>query len=300
MQLNQANLSALYKGYRTIFLNALQGGKAMWPNFAMKTTSTSEEEFYHWLGAVPGMRKLLGEIQIRNLSSHRFSIVNDEFESTIAVKQSHIERDTYGVYNPLFQAMGVASAQHPDELVASLFINGFTNKCYTGKNFFDLNHEPKAGGTKFSNKGAKKLSAANYEAARANIKSRLNAEGRSMNLGQDLVLVVSPTYEATARQIVVADKAASGADNVNKGTARLEVWPQLATSEHAWFLIEAGHPIKPFIFQEEKPTSMESLTSMDSDHVFKKHEFLYQAYGRYNAGYGLPELAWGSTGADAA
>lgn len=300
MDINQTNLDALEKGYRVIFMAALQAAKPKWMSLAMRAASTGAEEFYQWLGAVPGMRKLLGEIVIRNLSNHKFSIPNDEFESTVAVPQASVERDTYGIYNPLMEAMGLAAAMHPDELVAALLINGFAQKCYTGKNFFDNDHEPVKGKAKFSNKGTKKLSATNYELARANIKSRLNTEGRSMNLGIDLVLVVSPTYEATARKIVIADKDPSGADNVNKGTARLEVWPQLATSEHAWFLLEAGNPIKALIFQEEKKTSFASLTSQTSDHVFKKKEFLYQGYGRYNAGYGLPELAFGSTGADPA
>jgi phage major head subunit gpT-like protein len=301
MIVNQANLASLFKGYRVQYMEALQGAKPMWPGLAMKTTSNAEEEIYAWLGAVPGLRELVGEVAIRNIGNNKYSIPNKEFESTVSVPQRTIERDTFGVYNPLFAAMGLAAAQHPDELLADLMVAGFTTACYTGKNFFDANHEPKKGGTKFSNKGTKKLSAANFEIARANLKNRLNAEGRSMKLGIDLVLVVSPTYEAAARRIVIAEKDASGADNVNKGTARLVVWPQLtAAGEHAWFLLEVGYPVKPFIFQEERAVQLASITTMESEHVMKKHEFLYQAYGRHNVGFALPELAYGSTGADAA
>jgi phage major head subunit gpT-like protein len=301
MIINTQNLAALFKGYRVQFLEALQGAKPFWPRLAMKTTSTAEEEIYAWLGAVPGLKKLVGEIVIRNLASHRYGIVNEEFESTVAVPQKTIERDTFGVYNPLFSAMGLAAAQHPDELLAAAMVAGFTTECYTGKNFFDTDHEPVKGKVKFTNKGTKKLSQANYRIARKNIKSRLNAEGRAMNLGVDLVLIVSPTYESTGREIVIADTLAAGGKNVDAGTARLEVWPQLAAvNEDAWFLIEAGHPVKPFIFQEEKAVQLASLTNMESDHVFKKHEFLYQAYGRHNVGYALPELAYGSDGSQAA
>jgi len=210
--------------------------------------------------------------------------------------------------------MGLAAKQHPDELVANLLINGFTSPCYTGKNFFDLNHEPQKGGSKFSNKGTKKLSVDNFTAARANIKGRLNAKGRPMNLGKKLLLIVSPANETLARQILQADfiqqtatnKAgtenigAAAVTNVNKGTAELLVWPQLAANPDAWFLLETGFPIRSLIFQVNKEATLQALTQPGSDHVFKKHEFLYQAYGRYNAGYGLPELAYGSTGADPA
>ncbi len=302
MQINQANLAALFKGYRTLFLEAMHGATPEWVKLAMETSSTAGEELYHWLGSVPGMKKLVGEIVIENLSAAKYSITNEEFESTVGVKQADIERDTYGVYNPLMSAMGLAAAEHPDELVADLLIDGFTNLDYTGTAFFAANKPHIIGETKnkFSNKGTKKLSATNYEAARANIKGRLNSQGRPMNLGRKLLLIVSPSYEATARQILIADRSANGADNINKGTADLLVWPRLAASEHAWFLLDVGYPVRPLIVQIEKRPTIASLTNMESDHVFKHHEFLYQGYGRYNAGYGLSQLAYGSTGADAA
>ncbi|MGC3991691.1 MAG: Mu-like prophage major head subunit gpT family protein [Chthoniobacteraceae bacterium] len=124
-----------------------------------------------------------------------------------------------------------------------------------------------------------------------------------------LLLIVAPQNEVTARQILQADFvqqtaqntggtaiAAAAVSNVNKGTAELVVWPQLSTNPDTWFLVETGMPVKPFLFQEEKPVALNALTQPESDHVFKRHEYLYQAYGRYNAGYGLPELAYGSDG----
>jgi phage major head subunit gpT-like protein len=307
MQINNATISALFKGYRVQYLEAYQGAKPMWPDIAMKTTSNAAEEIYHWLGSVPGMRRLIGEIAIRNLTAHNYSIKNDEFESTVSVKQADIERDAYGIYNPMFQAMGLAAAQHPDELVANLLVNGFTSIDYTGKNFFDTNKKAEPD-TKFpfSNKATAALAVTAFETARTNIKSRLNAQGRPMGLGRDLVLVVSPQNESLARTILQADfvqqiatgatSAVGGVTNVNKGTARFVVWPQLSNNPAYWFLFDAGYPVKPFIFQVEKETQMISLNQPGDDHVFKHHEFLYQAYGRYNAGYGLPELAYGSNG----
>ena|ERR1051326_8480268 len=310
MQINQANLAALYKGYRTFFLDALHAAAPLWQGIAMKVPSNSAEELHHWLGSIPGMRKLVGEVVIQNLAASNYSIKNDEFESTIGVKQADIERDSYGIYNPLFQAMGLTAAQHPDELVANLLVNGFSTKDYTGKNFFDSNKKAQSNARAvYSNVDTKKLNSANFEAARTNLKSRLNAMGRPMGLGRDLVLVVSPKNESTARTILQADfiqqsvasggtSAVGGVTNVNKGTARFVVWPQLAvaSADDMWFLYDAGYPIKPFIFQEEKAVMFASLTNPDDDHVFKKHEFLYQAYGRYNAGYGLAELTYGSDG----
>jgi phage major head subunit gpT-like protein len=301
MIISTQNLRTLNRGFRTLFLDSYQGGAAMIAKLAMRTTSSSREEFYGWLGAVPGMRELIDEVHIRNIVDHNFSILNKEFESTIGVKRADIERDRFGVYNPLFQAMGIAARQHPDELLANKMIAGFTELSYTGKAFFGTNHAPKGEKKiKFSNKGLKKLSAANFRTAKQNIKSRLNAEGRPMNLGLDLVLVVSPTWEETAREILLADRNANGATNTDKGTAKLEVWPQLSANEDAWFLFEMGYPVKPFIHQVEVETEFASLDNPEDTHVFLKKQFLHQAYGRGNVGFGLPELAYGSTGENAA
>jgi phage major head subunit gpT-like protein len=302
MIIQSSTIKALNKGWTTLYTDAYHGG-GQTPrigSFAMRTTSTSAEEKYGWLGAIPGLRELIGEVQIRNLVDSNFGIENKEFEVTIAVKRKDIERDNFGIYNPLMTAMGISARTHPDELLFASLLAGFTTRGYTGSFFFSANQEPQKGKTKFSNLGTKKLSDANFQTARENIKSRLNAEGKPMNLGSDLVLVVSPTYEATARQIVVSDLVGGGNTNVNKGTARLEVCPLLAASPHAWFLLDLGYPVKPFIYQVEKETQFNSLTDPNSERLIIQQEFLYQAYGRYNVGFGLPELAYGSTGVDAA
>lgn len=303
MQITSATLRAINKQFRALYDEAYQGGPALVPNFTMRTTATTAEGVYGWLGAIPSMREWLGDAVIQNLKTHEYRLPNKEFELTVGVDRVDIERDNLGVYSPFLTAMGASARQHPDQLLADTLLGGFTQKCYTGKNFFDTNHEPVKGKLKFTNLGTKKLSAANFEAARANIKNRRNAEGRPMNLGKDLVLIVSPTYEAEARRILTAelvqgDQAAIS--NVNKGTARLEVWPLLAASEHAWFLMDVGQVIKPFIFQMEKETQFHNADDPNSLEVMLKKRFIHQAEGRYNVGYGLPELAWGSTGADAA
>lgn len=302
MLITSKNLQAAQKGYRTIFMEAYHGNtETIWTELGMRTESMSAEETYHWLGAIPGLRELIGEVQIKNLIDHDLTIVNKEWEDTIGVPRKDFERDRLGIYNPLMQAMGMAARSHPDELIAEVVSTGFSTKCYTGKNFFDTNHEPKKGGTKFSNKGTKKLSAANFETARNSLRSRKNSEGRSMKLGRDLVLLVSPANESLAREITVAEKVKGGDTNVNKGTARPVVMPELSTySDDAWFLLEVGQPIKPFIVQIEKEAELVSVTNADDSHVVLKKEFIYQAYARHNVAGALPELTWGSTGADPA
>ncbi|WP_043585361.1 Mu-like prophage major head subunit gpT family protein [Geminisphaera colitermitum] len=305
MQLTPHNIANLYKTLRTIFFAAYQAAPDDVANsLAMRTQSSAAEEVYHWLGAFPGMKKLIDEIKIENVRAHNYTIPNDEWEDTIGIKQADVERDeagAVGLYRPRFQIMGDTAKQHDGEMVADLLCNGFTRKCYTGKNFFDVDHEPIPGKTKFTNKTTKKLSQANYRAGRVNIKTRKNAVGRAMKLGRDLVLLVGATNEALGFEILKAERSDNGKTNVDKDTARLIVWPEIdVINPEAWFLYDAAQPVKPIIVQEEKPVDMLALDDPEDDHVFKKHEFLYQAYKRTGYGYGLPEVIYGSDGSAAA
>lgn len=313
MLVNAANVAELFRGFRVIFMEAYHGvGTPDWESFAMRVESTGAEERYDWLGAMPTLRELIGEIQVRNLTANDWRIINREFENTIGIRRPDIERDKFGLYRPVLQTMGQDARRYPNKMVAALLTGGFTSKDYTGKNFFDAN---KAGtpGTRFpfTNFTTKKLSADNFAEGRRNILERRAANGEPMDLGIDLVLVVSPKNEAIGKTILQADfvqtaatgatSATGGNTNVNKGTARLKVWSLLSSyNPDFWCIMEMGMPLKPLIVQIELPPEVVGVTNINDSHVLLKKEFLYQAYTRLGAGYGMPELIYGSNGVDPA
>lgn len=298
MDITRSTLGDLFTGFKTLFDKSLHGCDSQWQKVAMMAKSTNALEKYTWLGAFPGMKKFLGEIVIKNIATSSYTIENEEFSDVIAVKQADIEQDSEGLYSPRFQALGEAAGAHPDELVFDLLSNGFSQKDYTGKNFFDSDkkHVPKDSKSgKFTNKGTAPLSHAAFSAARAGMRGLKNNEGRPFGVGRKLVLVVPPALETTGEEIVMAKLIDGGDTNTNMGKAELVVVDWL-TSDTAWFLLEVGRPIKPLILQCEHEDEFTALDDPESDHVFKNHEFLYQAYARRNAGYGLPQYAFGSTG----
>ncbi|HUB68008.1 MAG TPA: Mu-like prophage major head subunit gpT family protein [Candidatus Methylacidiphilales bacterium] len=317
MQINQSNLTDLYRGYRVLFDDALQGTIPISDDIVLRVPSGNNEEKYVWLGAIPGMRQLVDEIQIKNLAASDWTIENLEFEDTVAVKQRDIENDRYGIYNPFFTALGEAARYDQDIRVLPLLLGGFSTSDYTGSNFFASGKIRTPGDKGFTNilvtgTGSQQanapLSIYSYRAARANLMGRVNAAGRPMNLGRKLVLVCGAATEPIARQILVADTviqantsndALAAVTNIDKGTATIVTSALIDASStpNAWFLLETGLSLKPIAWQVNKNPVLTALTQPDSDHVFKKHEFLYQAYGRYNAGYLFSDLAFGSTGA---
>jgi phage major head subunit gpT-like protein len=62
----------------------------------------------------------------------------------------------------------------------------------------------------------------------------------------------------------------------------------------AWFLVDTSRAIKPLIFQRRKAPQLVRKDAIDDDNVFMKKQFLYGVDGRWNAGYGLWQLAYAS------
>jgi phage major head subunit gpT-like protein len=307
--LTSARLNAVYLGFNTAFKEGLQGEATPLDDIALITNSSAETEAYEWLNTIGGMELFTGTGKFDDLTSSGYEIKNREYQKGVQVKAINIMRDREGIYKPSFQMLGSRAQQHKSELIGELLIGGFTQKDYTGKNFFDTDkkHTPNVEGGKakvptFTNKGTKKISVANYEAALLNIKGRLDREGKPLRLGKKLKLIVGTAAWVTARDILELETLAAGGKNPNYRSAELVLMPEIDASAnaHAWFLVETGMPIKPIIYQDEVPVRLESQTEVTSDTVFEKKVYRYQAYASRGAGYGLPQLAYGSTGVDAA
>lgn len=152
MIINQTNLTAMYTGFNSIFNQFYQGVTPSWQKVAMKAPSTGKRNTYAWLGDFPRMREWLGERHIKNLEAHDYTIINRTFELTCEVPREDIEDDEVGVFAPIVGRMGEATAEHPDELIFSLFADGLSTAGYDGENFFATTH-PVGTGT-VSNTGA--------------------------------------------------------------------------------------------------------------------------------------------------
>ena len=80
-----------------------------------------------------------------------------------------------------------------------------------------------------------------------------------------------------------------------RGTFDVQVINELS-SDTAWFLFDVGREIKPLIVQFEVRPEFIIADDPKSTHVMLQKVFIYQSYGRWNAGYGMSLLAYGSPG----
>lgn len=292
--INGEVLSKAARGFRALFFETLESRQTYWQRLAMRVDSSSPEETYAWLSGFGRMREWVGERVVRGLSAHGWTIRNKNWEYTISVHRDEILYDKLGLVRPRIEQMADAAARHRDQLIADLLIGGFAALCYDGQYFFDTDHPDGRGGVQ-SNRSNRQLSPAAYREAYAQMQSLTNEEGEPLEI-TPTHLVVPPQLRATALEIVQAERLPNGATNIDRGSAEVIVLPRLASRPTYWFLLDLSRPIKPFIVQVVKDIDFVAKDDPTDDHVFMRNEFLYGVDCIDNAGYGLWQLAFGSTG----
>ena len=104
----------------------------------------------------------------------------------------------------------------PNVFMRDQFLYGIDGRCNVGYGLWQLAYGSK-----------QTLSATNYAAAREAMQEFKADEGRPLGIMPNL-LVVPPSLEGEAREILMAERLANGATNVWRGTADLIVSPWLA------------------------------------------------------------------------
>ena len=297
MSLTKSDVPKLLEdGLKTVFFDALDATIGDYERLTTIVPSESDEESYPWLGAVPGMREFKDERMPLGLLEHSYSIRNKTWESSIAVERSAIEDDKYGQIKLRVTSLAREAKRHMDELIFSLLRNGFANTCYDGQNFFDTDHASGESGTQ-SNKGTAALSAAALQTAITTMMKYKDDRGKFLGVMPDL-LVVPPDLQWTAMELLEstywpeASASEKNADNVLKGKLDLLVSPYL-TDSNDWFVFCTKGVIKPVILQSRTPIEFAALEA-DSESGFMRDQYIYGVRARYNAGYGLWQMAYGS------
>jgi phage major head subunit gpT-like protein len=106
--------------------------------------SGSRQTTYPWLGRTTKFREWLGDRVVQALESHSYTIVNKNFEDTVAIDRNDIEDDTYGVYEPIIEQLGWDTKVHPDMLLFAMIKDAVANPSnvsgFDGQPFFSATH----------------------------------------------------------------------------------------------------------------------------------------------------------------
>ena len=287
----------LEAGLKTIFFDYFTGIVGDWGKIATVVPSGMDTETYAWLGAGPNMREFKAERIPAGLLEHDYSIKNKTWEASIAVDRAALEDDQYGQIKIRVQDLADAARRHQDSLVFGLLKDGFSTLCYDGQYFFDNDHAEGDSGTQ-SNIASSALSASVLQTGITAMAKMKDDKGNIIGIVPD-TLVVPPDLEWTARELLEStytpDTATDKTDmrsNVLKGKLDLVMSPYLTDTNH-WFLLCTKRPLKPVLFQDRMPVEFSALEG-NSENGFMRDQYVYGVRARYNVGYGLWQLAYGS------
>lgn len=300
----QKVVTAMATSIKKVFDTAFEATESNWNLVAMEVPSNGASNSYAWIEKFPRLRKWIGDKTVKKLKGHAYTITNDDFEATVEIDRNDIEDDNLGIYKPQAEMAGESSKQWADDLVFQTLTKGFSETCYDGKTFYATNHVVGEGkGQKsVSNRLTVPLSIdtaadakASFGVARTILKSIKDEEGRPLNL-KGTLLVVPPALEDIANALMTNEKLEDGKPNPYKGTAKVLVCGWLETDTE-WHLLDTSKAVKPIIFQPRKKPIFVQQTDTSSDAVFMRKKFKFGAEARGAAGYGLWQMAVGSTGA---
>lgn len=159
MEISAANLTALFTGFDVVFQRGFEKPPSYYEQIASVVRSGSRQTTYPWLGRTTRFREWLGDRVVQALEAHTYTIVNRNFEDTVAIDRNDIEDDTYGVYEPIIEQLGWDTKMHPDMLLFSMLKTAVATPSsvtgYDGQPFFSAAHPVgllnQSGGTTASN-----------------------------------------------------------------------------------------------------------------------------------------------------
>lgn len=294
------NMATAKTAFKALFTQTLASTVTLHQNLAMVVNDPAEVLDLGFIGSMPSVRKWIGDRVINNLVKKGLLVLPDKYELTIGVKVDELEADRLGLIRPRIQDMSSELAKHPERLFVDLLGGGFANLCWDGQYFFDTDHPVLIGDevVSVSNMGTDAFSADALWAALAQMASlRRDGDGEPLEVvGTDLV--VPPQLFAKAMTAVTADTI-EGTSNPLKNVVRVHQARRLAKYPTRWFLLDCSREIRGIVVQVAKPPAFVAMDAPEDEARFMRGECRYGVDAKYGAGYGLWQLAWGSTGAGA-
>jgi len=314
MLVNYENIKTAFQGFQALFTETWDLTQTQYEQIAAVMSSSSELEDYDWLGDIPKMSEWIGPRIIKQLRAQKWSIRNKLWQWAIEIDRMQFQRDKLGMIRPRIQGGASEGKRHLDELLFTLLANGFVNAalpygmsnlCYDGQYFFDSDHSEGKSGTQ-NNVGSAAYSLSAVVAAVGAMMSIKDDEGKPIGVVPDTLVVCPLDYlqavadcasinmvAATATAIVQTNPLAKLGLNVITSPFAIPVISGTA-QPHSWYLLCTKSHLKPLIAQVEVPIEIQAIDDPNSEYVVRNHKFLFGAWGSYNVGFSLWQMAYGS------
>ena len=302
----ELTLAGVKTDFGTAYRQAAEN--AEWKFIASDSPTTLPVQPYAWLGRGAVMQEVYDEAFEQTAIQKVYTLTDAEWKAYMSIDRKAIEDDQYNEITIAASAMGEEPIRHQNELIFTSLATGFVNNCYDGTTFFSSSHSEGSSGTQ-SNVTSSPLSDSALQVARASMTSVVDDKGKPMHVRPD-TLVVGPSKEYQAMNLMNSEvvvhlpgdgTAGSGANaytnfgNFWKGKAKVLVNPYLVGAyADYWFYLDTSRRVKPLILQTRSDVPITFETDMLDPKARMKGKFMIGPRGRYQAGYSLWQLAYGS------
>jgi phage major head subunit gpT-like protein len=294
MIINGATLESLRVGLQATFQAAFTVVTSPWEAFTQKMTTTNDSESFNWLEGMPSVKAWVDDAQFETFAAQAWEIAIKKWQVGITLAREDIVDDKLNQVLSRVNDLGGVVKRHPGTLVYTKIKAGDAALCFDGEYFFDTDHP----GTQ-SNKITGALTTTTLNQMMDLFANRRDRYGNRIE-SKMTHLVVPPALRMTARAILEPTTLASGASNLDANAVQLIVEPELAYgtdgSAVKWYGFDLSRGIKPFVYLEREAVQLDKQDTAESENVFLRQIYRYNAWYRGNVDYLFWQLAAMSTG----
>lgn len=296
MEINRANMQTLFDGFNMAYQTAYQAAQDEgYKAFALSLSVEAATLNLPMLEQLSGMRQWAGPRLVKNIGSKKLELTAKDYEDTVGIARNDIKDDQYGLYTPVFETMAINAANLVPDIIASLFTNAANATWLDGAAFFGTTR--KYGKNTIVNKGTSALSHESFTAAYDTMRG-YKGHGDVPLKVKPSILVHGPSNRVAANEIVkAANRAVTVGDAVvvipNANANIVTAYEMDGIANGDWFLLDARMPMKPVVvFARELPTALINMDDEKDSNVFMDRTYLYGTFGRAEAAFALPHLAF--------
>lgn len=259
------------RGVRGDFHLGLESRDTTWlSDIASVYQTDAPFEVYPFLGVVGRLVKWEGERQVQTPNRGKLTVVNDDFEGTIAIEGKDWRRDKTGQLSQLVTQMGDAAAEKPIDMINDLLNASLTTATtWDGKALFANDHVWGSSGTIDNLLGTVDQLAGGADPTSAQMAKNIfvaiqrlmsfkDDKGRPMNQSARNFVVMVPLNMLGATEAALTDQFTSAGVSNTLG-AMLErgrftirpVFNPALTATNRFYLWRTDARVKPFVYQEE-------------------------------------------------
>lgn len=289
---NSDFLAATYTAFKALYTKVFNEYIPEHERLCLQVPSDTKEGTYELPGSPPKMKQWKDERQPGGLVTANFSILNYNWEATLEVDRNDLEDDRLGLIRPQIEGLAISARRHPGKLIYELIRDGDSTKCWDNQYFFDTDHVFGASGTQSNKLTGTGTTISQLEADWSTVyeyfRTLKDDQGEPLGLAPDLVMC-HPSLEKSFKKLFNA-LIISNTTNILVNDADCICNPYL-TDKNDWYAFVTKSPLKPFVHQVRQQPEFVDLAKPDSPEAFMRRKFLYGVAARYNAGYGLWQLA---------